>query len=65
MTSITGITYVSTKPIFNLCGLSTDQEPLNPEGCEGNRLTNGSTLLVMDTGDVKKFDEENNKWLLL
>ena len=62
MVTIGKINFVGTRPIYEIDMLSTDVEPLNPTGVEGRLLTNGSIYLAMDTGLVKKFDEENNKW---
>lgn len=62
MVTIGKITFVGIRPVYEIDMLSTDAEPLNPAGVEGRRLTNGSIYLAMDTGLVKKFDEENNKW---
>ena len=62
MVTIGKINFVGTRPIYEIDMLSTDAEPLNPAGVEGKPLTNGSIYLTMDTGLVKKFDEENNKW---
>lgn len=65
MFSITGITYIGSKPILDLFGLSTDIEPTNPSGIEGYKITNGSSAMIMDADDkvtIKKFDEDNNRW---
>lgn len=37
-----------------LVGLSTDTKPLDQK--------NGASLLVIDEGQVYRFDEENKKW---
>lgn len=65
MFSVIGITYIGSKPILELFGLSTDVEPTNPAGIEGYKITNGSSAMVMDNDDkvtIKKFDEDNNCW---
>lgn len=61
MVSITKIDYVGSKPIFYLYGKSTDVKPVNPQGCEGRKLTNGSELLL-DNSTVWKFNEDTNDW---
>lgn len=49
--------------VCELVGLSTDTKPI--ERIENFPLTNGSTLLEMDTSNVFIYDQENNKWVLL
>ena len=46
------ITGCGLPPIY---GLSTDQRPEN--------MPNGQKLILIDTGEIKYYDEENDKWL--
>lgn len=62
MYSITGITYIGGKQVLSYDGLSTDTKPLNTTDSK-IEITNGSTYFEMDTGNVFKFDQENNRWL--
>ena len=61
MVSITKISFVGSKPILEIVGLSTDQKPLKNNNI-GFELTNGSTYFAMDTGQVYMYDETNDKW---
>ena len=43
--------------VYDVRGLSTDTKPMN--------LTNGSTFLEMNTGDVYIFNKAGNAWIKL
>ena len=62
MMTVGKVCRVGERLVLSIDGLSTDEEPKNPEGIEGFKLTNGSVLHLMDSGVVKKFDEDNNKF---
>lgn len=66
MITINNVRDVFGWKILELVGLSTDVEPLNATGgFEGNHISNGSSLMLMDTSTVKKFDEEHDTWVEL
>lgn len=66
MITINNVRDVFGWKILELVGLSTDEEPLNATGgFKGNHISNGSSLMLMDTSTVKKFDEENDTWVEL
>lgn len=43
-------------------GLSTDTKPVDEFG-EGNKVTNGSIFIEIDTKKVYMFDAENKVWI--
>ena len=61
MITIIKIDYVGSKPILHLFGEAGDTKPLNPDGCDGYKVTNGSDLLL-DDGTVWLFKESANEW---
>lgn len=61
MVTVNKITYVGTRGVLELVGLSTDSLP--KDTIEGHKITNGSTIFMMDTPNIVGiFDEENHDW---
>ena len=55
MMTVGKVCRVGERLVLSIDGLSTDEEPKNPEGIEGFKLTNGSVLHLMDSGVVKNL----------
>jgi len=54
-------TYASHKPGLELVGLSTDEKPTDT--VNGVPVTNGSTFIEMDTGNLYWFDQAAGEWI--
>ena len=48
--------------VSEFCGLSTDEKPL-VYGENGASIENGSIFHEIDSGDIYKFDAENQLWI--
>ena len=60
MVSIYRIIDFSSKYLFELVGLSTDEKPIGK--FDGQPIKNGSLFFEMDTSNSFLYDEENSIW---
>lgn len=63
MVSIYRIIDFSSKYLFELVGLSTDEKPVGL--FDEQPIKNGSTFFEIDTGAAFMYDQQNNIWLTI